>query len=107
MKKRYFTGYGLLAGSLYDGGLGAYETPAYSSDTLEDLKEQIQRAFESGDIDKAGFSMLLATKIDIIEEATIEVDGREFTSKQFVETFEIGEKQYLDFLDKIIETQGA
>jgi len=104
MKTRYYTGHGLIGGELLGGSLGAYEARHYSSDTLEDLKEQITKDFQSGALDSdcgLGFKRLVAASIDLIEEATIEVNGRNFISKQIVETFELGKKKYLEWLNEL------
>lgn len=104
MKTRYYTGNGIIGGKLLGGSLGAIDARHYSSDTLEDLKEQIKKDFQSGDLDSdcgLGFERLLAARIDLIEEATIEVNGRNFISEQFVETFELGKKKYLEWLKEL------
>jgi hypothetical protein len=102
MKTRYYTGNGTVAGKMWGGGVGAYPSKHYSSDTIEGLREQITKDFESGALDSGfGFERLVAAKVDLIEEATIEVNGREFISNQIVETFELGDKEYVEFLDTV------
>ena len=102
MKTRYYTGHGLVAGKMWGGGIGAYEARHYSSETIEDLREQVNKAFQSGELDSgAGFERLVAAKVDLIEEATLEVKGREFISTKIIETLDIGERKYLDFLETV------
>lgn len=102
MKIRYYTGNGLVAGLMWGGGVGAYEARHYSSDTLENLKEQIQKDFQSGGLDGgAGFERLVAAHIVVIEELTLEIEGRDFISQQLIEPIQLGEKKYLEWLDNL------
>lgn len=102
MKTRYYTGNGLVAGLMWGGGVGAYEARHYSSETLEDLREQIQKDFQSGALDSgAGFERLVAAQIVVIEELTLEIEGRDFVSQQLIEPVQLGEKKYLEWLDNL------
>ena len=102
MKTRYYTGNGTVAGQMWGGGVGAYPSKHYSSDTIEDLREQINKDFQSGALDSGfGFERLVAAQIDIIEEITVEIDGRDFLSNKIVETFELGDQKYVDFLNTV------
>lgn len=102
MKTRYYTGNGTVAGKMWGGGVGAYPSKHYSSDTIEDLREQITKDFESGALDSGfGFERLVAANIDVIEELTLEIEGRDFISQQLIEPVRLGEKKYLEWLDNL------
>lgn len=84
IKHTYSCAEGIVLGKLWGGGLGSYAARSYKADTLKELKEKLQKAFDLGSLDSgAGFERLLAAGVVIEDKASIEIDGKIFTSSTY------------------------
>lgn len=78
----FYSTRGIVIGTLWGGGLGAYPARDYSAATVDELKAKLQKAFDLGSLDSgAGFERLLAAGVVIVDEASITINDQVFTSK--------------------------
>lgn len=101
IKHHYSTSKGVVIGKLWGGGIGSYTARNYKADTLKELKEKVQKAFELGSLDNGcGFERLLAAGVVIEDEATININDQLFTSSTY-ENYIIGDTDlFQEFVDK-------
>ena len=92
----FYTQKGIVVGKLWGGGKGCYEARSYSAETLDELKEKLQKAFELGSLDKGmGFERLVAASVQIVDKSTITIDDKEYTHTD-VSNFILGDKDLFE-----------
>ena len=81
IKHTYSTMQGVVIGKMWGGGMGSYSARDYKANTLKELQEKLQKAFDLGSLDSgAGFEKLLAAGVIIVDEASVEIEGKVFKS---------------------------
>jgi hypothetical protein len=78
-----FTASGVVIGKLWGGGSGAYPSATLRSESLKDLRNDIQSALDSGALDSGfGFERLTGAEMYITETISKEIDGEIYTRNE-------------------------
>lgn len=100
IKHTYSTEAGVVAGKLYGGGLGFATARNFTADSVKELKEKVQKAFDLGSLAEGfGFDKLLAAGVVIVDEASTVIEGQVFTSIK-KENHKLGD---IDLFDEQLE----
>lgn len=99
---KYFTQSGVVIGKMYGGGKGQYNARNFKADSIEELKEKLQKAFELGSLDSGfGFEKLLAAGVQIVTERHVDIDGLDFSNRTY-ENYVIGD---VDLFEEAVEME--
>jgi len=91
---------GVVVGKMWGGGIGTYSARNYKADTLDELKDKIQKAFDLGSLDSgAGFERLLAAGVVIEDESSVSINDQLFTSSTY-ENYIIGD---VDLFQELVD----
>jgi len=72
---------GLVYGSYWGGGEGAYQARTYQADTLEALREQIEKDVASGAVDSGmGYERVHGAYMMTETVTRTTIDGKQFTN---------------------------
>lgn len=75
---------GYCSGNLWGGGVCGYPTKSYESDSLDDLKKQLNDGLANGSLDSGmGFESLRAFMVEIDTQTTIEIEGKLFSNSEY------------------------
>lgn len=96
IKHTYSTEAGVVIGKMYGGGIGFAEARNFQADSVKELKEKVQKAFELGSLDKGfDFEKLLAAGVVIVDEANTIIEDQVFTATK-KENFKVGDTDLFD-----------
>ena len=77
----YSTEAGVVLGKRYGGGLGYTTARNFTADSIKELKDKVQKAFDLGSLAAdCDLEKLFAAGVVLVDEATVEIDGKVFTN---------------------------
>ena len=97
MKEQEYQADGIITGRLWGGGLGFYYARKYTGfKSLDDLKENIKKDFESGAIDSGfGFEKIIGARMKIDKITIKTIDDDDYVNVKH-EMFELGDMSAYD-----------
>lgn len=81
-----FESNGVVLGNYWGGGSGAYPARKFKADSLEEITKLNYDALKDGSLDSGmGYESLKGAVIEVTKIEVIEIDGREFTNREYSE----------------------